>query len=115
MISKPLIAIIRHYQNGQLFKMRLARTLEALIYSAPRGAIKWSEVPLRLMWGDIPRPGGHRVACNIDVNNRACTVESVGETLWPICDRRYSLQGSVGVESYCCASNRREPRLQSKE
>jgi len=34
MISKPLIAIIRHYQNGQLFKMRLARTLEALI--------KWS-------------------------------------------------------------------------
>jgi hypothetical protein len=29
MISKPLIAIIRHHQNGQLFKMRLARTLEA--------------------------------------------------------------------------------------
>ena len=50
MISKPLIAIIRHYQNGQLFKMRLARTLEALIFNAPRRAEKGSEVPLRLMW-----------------------------------------------------------------
>jgi hypothetical protein len=45
MISKPLIAIIRHYQNGQLFKMRLARTLEALIFNAPRRAEKGSEVP----------------------------------------------------------------------
>ena len=42
MISKPLIAIIRHYQNGQLFKMRLARTLEALIYKCPGALIKWS-------------------------------------------------------------------------